>query len=171
MPGTNGTDPIAAAADLLADRLEKIRAELAAFDALRDEQRRVTSALRALAPDHELVQAVAKPGPKPNGTRKRAGYGAARNMRPESLELIWAWVRERGDETFTAPDVIDALAEVEGAPTHEPIRRGLKMLRDGQAIRLAGKGGKSGSANVFRLLDVGAGDAVLARNAEAFAEH
>lgn len=161
--GSHGDEGLDAAVAYVAGAYERIDAreqELRGqLQLVHEERTRLRTALRALAPDHPLA-AASKPGPKQKKSKPRP-----MSMRPDAFDRVWAWIKEHGDD-FTVPEAIDAM---EGDPSHEPVRRAITQLRDAQAIRLVGKGGKSGTAQVFRVLDVGAGDRFARLNAEQFA--
>jgi hypothetical protein len=167
MNGAEGGQGLDAAAKYVADALGQVHArkeELAgALELVRQEERRLATALRALAPDHPLVGAV--PGPKPKG---KGGGSAYQRIHPDALDRLAAWIRERGDEAFSTADVH---ADLHG-PNSDHWRRGLYWLREHQVIRAAGKkkraDGKGQPAQTYRVMDLDRLDQVLAENRQNY---
>ena len=128
---------------------------------------RYTKILRALAPEHELAEVPERtPGGRPTGQRgrppKRNYYGAAINLKPETLDAVWQWIKEEGADGFTVPQAIEGL---EGWVSHEPVRRAIVMLRDGEGLRIAGK---RGQADYYRIMDEDAAQRALEANRSAY---
>ena len=165
---TNGTQP--------SDRLRKITDELAeelrhaqdrveqargAYELERQQAQHVQAALKALDPGHELVQ-----------SQKKAAKSKIVRIHPDKLEQLWDWI-----VNGRAPDHHEpfSISEASGALSlsSDMCRRGIQLLRDGDALRLAGKSeGESGrQANIFKLMDVEAGNEIVKENRNQFPPH
>lgn len=124
----NGAGPsraLAAAADLLAERLGEIDARMRELDTLRAEHRQVTTALRAIAPEHPLLApAPAKPGPKP---KPASGWVVSQGKRDAVLAAL---------RSFDAPASVSAVARRANV-AGETARRALEQMRDDELVRVA----------------------------------
>jgi hypothetical protein len=166
--GAGAEGYLARAIEDIGDGLARIRARreelVGALQLTREEERKLTTALRALAPEHPLA-AVSE---RQKRRQSQAGIKPG-SVKPASFQTVWAWVRERGDESFSIREAAEAI----GAASEDPVRRTLYALRDGEAIRLAGREHRHGGtvpAQVFRLLDVEAGERAVEANAERYAQ-
>ena len=147
--GTNGAAPpdlAAAAADLLAERLAQIDAALAELEPLRDEQKRLTGALRAIAPEHPRVERAPKPGPKPRTKPADRGWSVSQGK----LDAVLEAMRVLGE-----PASATTIAERAGI-AGETARKALGALRDDELVRVAGTAnGPGGTRRLYALMPEG----------------
>jgi hypothetical protein len=119
-----------------AKRREDLETEI---HALRDEEKRWKAALRALDPDHPLVQPKAGAGrPKAGGT---SSYYDTSRAPHDALEEVAAWVEKRPRDEFSVPEVIE---EMNGF-SHDTIRRSIRFLRAQEALLFTGKRRRNGA--------------------------
>jgi len=115
---------------------ERLASDLAESKARRD---RYTRALR------DLMGEARKPAAKP--VRLRAD-GAVFRPRQQHLDEL---VKVLRDGPLTSEQIIERVDF-----SHDVVRRGIKVLREEQQVRLAGRAGKTGRAYLYALMPDGA---------------
>ena len=155
--GSQGEQGLDRAARYIAESLghvrgreEELRGQL---QLVVEERKSLTTALRALNPEHPLVQQAAK--------AKRPGAG--RQPTAAATRRVWEFLlaEDHADQPFSVP----LLAQAIGAKTDDPIRRAVYALRDAEALRAVGKQKTSEHGQpsmMFRVMDREAGAAFVA---------
>lgn len=161
-----GEDVLAGAIDSIAEAYEGIHARVeekqSELTTLKEEQGRLARALRALAPDHPVLPEPAGKTKRGPGRPPKQGGDTYERVQPDSLDAVWAWVSEQGNESFTQADAGLAL---DGRVSRPSVSKSLALLRSGEAIRFMGRTAiRGGKSDTFRLLDLEAGERTCATN-------
>ena len=137
---------VANALQHIGDREQELRGKL---QLVAEERKRLAVALRALEPEHPLVQPTTK------AKAKRATASA------EAVRRVWEWINARpglGQQAFTIRQAADALDI-----SDDLARRAIYALRDAEALRAAGKVKRPNGqpAMQFRMMDFAAGNLLV----------
>jgi hypothetical protein len=136
---------VADALKQIAGREQELKGQL---QLVAEERKRLAIALRALEPEHPLVQPTAK-------SKAKRGAASVEVIRP-----VWQWIvnARPPQQAFTVRQVADGLGV-----SDDQVRRAIYALRDAEALRAAGKVQRKGQpAMQFRVMDREAGDRLSA---------
>ena len=138
------TDELAEEVHAAQERAERAKG---VWELAKAESQHVSAALKALDPEHKLVQSTAKP------TKGKKSSPPSQ----EVMDLVEGWLRDRvqlsPDEGFTVRQVAEGL---KATSTDDPIRRAIYYLRDQELLRAAGKvkvGDHGQPAMQFKVMD------------------